>query len=162
MDPEPHVIAIIWALAIGAPVAFVGPRRRVENYDAMVYVAVRDIHFVCWVIDGDTRGTAKVFSIVAAAVLTWMPDLEQKLALRGELQNLIVFRSGPAHPYMVVEIDIDSVHELGPVISGARTAPCSKQRAVGRKFENRRNRIRRPVHDPDILVAIDGDTTNST
>ena len=69
------------------------------------------------------RCAAEIARVVGAAALSLMTDLQQELAVAGELQDLRVFLAPGTQPHVVLVIDVDPVFELRPFIPLSRTAP---------------------------------------
>src|SRR5262249_50946166 len=69
---------IVRTLSVRAPVAFVGSGVGVENDDAMVEVSIGDEKLIRFAIHEQAGGTSQVFGIVATAIFSRMPDLQEE------------------------------------------------------------------------------------
>src|SRR5258706_4438604 len=85
-------VAVGRLLAVRAPAALVGARRRVEHDDAVVAEAVGDVDLVGPVVDVDAGRTVQAGLAVAAFRLAGLADLKLELSGLPELQDLRVGR----------------------------------------------------------------------
>jgi hypothetical protein len=122
-------------------------------------------------------GTAELGPAVAAFGLSGPADLHQELAVRRELEDLVVLVRVTRDPDIAVGVDHDAVLALRPFVARARPAPAAHVIARGVKLGDRRQGFaaavrhrlarlvdfigeqrRRTMRDPDVSVAlIDGD-----
>src|SRR6185436_5376849 len=117
-----------------------------------------------------TRARAR---LAARALLS---DLQQELAVLGELQDVGVGAAVAANPDVALVVDEDAVVAVGPFIALTRTAPVPQQVARLVELEDRRRaraaqlggllldalflvgeRRGAAMHDPDVIVGIDED-----
>ena len=94
----------------------------IEHNHAVIHVAVGDVHLVGRRIHDHIRGPADVLGVVAAAVLAFVPDLEEKLAVPRELQQLRILRPASRRPDIAFVVDVQAVLVVGPFVAVARTA----------------------------------------
>src|SRR3954453_6888564 len=83
-------LLIAWLVAIGAPVALVGASLGVKHHHAAVRVAVGGEHFLRHDVDGNVCRRAKPLRRIAVVSLPLFPDLQDKLAIHRELEQLPV------------------------------------------------------------------------
>src|SRR5262249_36625977 len=109
---------------------FEAERLGVDHDDATVAVAVRDIELVVDGIDGEVGGATEVGGVGRAGALALTAELRQELALRGELENLVVLFAAACKPHVVLGIDKDAVLDRGPFVALTRAAPRGQELAV--------------------------------
>ena len=162
---------VVGALAVGAPVPAVLAGVGVEDDDAAVAVAVGHVDLVGFGIHPDAGGAPQVRGVVAAAALAGAADLQQELAVLGELQDVGVAGRVPADPDVTLVVDVDAVLALGPLVAVAGTAPRPQDVALGVELDDRRRgdaahpflpalpgvEGQRPVEHPDVVVGVDVD-----
>ena len=167
---------VVRFVAVGAPHPLERERRGVEHDDAAVAVAVGHVDLVRHGIDREVGRLAQVPRVGAAAVRPRLAELLQELALARELQEMGVVLAAAGEPHVVLGIHEDAVLGLRPVVALARTAPRTDQRPDLVELENRRRRdaavglgrrvvgprepfVRRqrprPLHDVEVILAID-------
>src|SRR2546426_8862896 len=100
---------VLRLVAVGAPVALVGAGVGVEHDDAAVAVAVGNKHLVGLVIHGDACRPAQVRCVVAVDGHATLADLEQKLSVPGELEDLAVAVAVTGEPDIVPGVNGDAV-----------------------------------------------------
>src|SRR5438094_1879264 len=94
----------------------------------MIDVPVRNVKLMGVFINDHAGRSTDVFRVIASPVLSAVADLHQEFAVAGELQNLVVFCSGSRNPDIVFGIDVDSMLQLRPFISGSRTTRTTPRR----------------------------------
>ena len=129
-------VGVVRLVAVGAPVALHLAGVGIEHGDALVVVAVGDIGLVGLRIDPDLGHAAEILQVVAAAVLAELADLQQELAVLGELEDVRVLLAVAADPDIAFVVDMDAVVGLRPLVALARdrprTAPdCRPDRTPG-------------------------------
>src|SRR5215207_2070234 len=138
--------------SVRAPVALVLPGVRVEHDDAVVPVPVSYIDLVRLLVDEHVGRLAKELRVRVAARQAGSADLQQELALRRELEHLVVGGSVARDPDVAVVVDEDAVLVRRPFVARApddrihargrhtrgRTAPRAKHVPVGVEFHHRR------------------------
>jgi hypothetical protein len=150
----------------------VGAGIRVENDDTVIAIAVGHIEFASGLIDNRIGRRSEILRVVAALIFARTADLHQELAIPSELQNLRVLLPGTGDPDIVPSVDINSMLEIWPFVPFARPAPGSEEIAGCIEFQYGGSRapsgagfVRlkspRPVDDPDVVFAVDGDTGDS-
>src|SRR5437899_1394022 len=92
---------VVRLVAVGAPVALVGAGVGVEHDDAAVAVAVGNKHLVGLVIHGDAGRPAQVRCVVAVDGHAALADLQQKLSVLAELEDLTVAVAVTGEPDIV-------------------------------------------------------------
>ena len=68
-----------------------------DHDDAAVSVAVGDVELIGWGIYGQVGRTAEVVRVRAAAAPAAMAELRQELALRVELEDLVILLAANPH-----------------------------------------------------------------
>src|SRR6185436_15285851 len=110
------------------------------------------------------------------AARTLLADLQDELAVLGELQDVRVWAAVAADPDVPLVVDEDPVVAVGPLVALAGAAPVPQQVARLVELEDRRGaraaqlrgllldpllvvgeRRRATMHDPDVIVGIDKD-----
>ena len=114
---------IVGLLPVRAPVSLVLAGVSVEHNHAVIAVAVGDIDLVGLRVHRHIRGASEILGVVAVVLRTLMADLQQKLALLRELQNLRIAPAVARKPDIVLVVDENAVLRLGPFISLALTTP---------------------------------------
>ena len=163
-------------VAVGAPVALVLAGVGVEHRDPAVAVAVGDVHLVGLGVDVDLGRLAEVREVVAALALPVPADLQQELAVAGELQDVGVVAAAAAEPDVVQVVDEDAVLRVGPLVALAGPAPRvhhvaglvelddrgggtaalgERRRGVGAPFLL--VEAARTVDDPDVIAGVHRD-----
>src|SRR5262249_31520403 len=138
--------------------------------------AVTDIELIVDGVDRQVGGAAEVLGIRAAGTLAPMTELRQELALRSELEDLVVLLTVSPQPDVVFRVDKDAVLDRRPLIALPGAAPGSQQRAVLIDLQHGRSRDAafRPwwchgctgetfvllqrawsVQHPNVIVAVD-------
>src|SRR5262249_44422226 len=166
---------VLRAVAVGAPVALHLSSVGVEHRHAAVAVAVGDERLVRLRVDEDLRHPAEVLQVVAALVVAEAAELEQELAVLGELEDMRVLLAVAADPDVALVVDEDAVVRLGPLVALPWPAPVPQQIARLVELEHRRRaaaafagrridlgaalvgvqRRRAAVDDPDMVLVID-------
>src|ERR1051326_1910061 len=148
----------------------VGARPGVEHNDAAVAVTVCNKHLVGFVIHGNAGRPAQVRSVVAVDAHVASSDLQQKLSVLGELEDLTVAVAVTGEPDIVFSVNGDTVlpasgtpipiqapfvrarlalgecrmqsSTIEPLIPALsrRAAPSLDVLAVGVEFDNRQSR----------------------
>src|SRR5712692_1900944 len=116
-------LGVVRLVAVGAPVALHLAGIGVEHRHALVGVAVRDVGLVGLRIDPDLGDPAEVLEIVAAGVLAEPADLQQELAVLGELEDVRILLAVAADPNVAFVVDVDAVIGLRPFIARPWPAP---------------------------------------
>src|SRR5688572_30800675 len=168
---------VIGFRAVGAPVALVLAGIGVENDDAAIAVAVGDVGLVGRGIDEDLRRPPQMFRVVAAFVDALSADLQEELAVAGELQDVrVLLLVVAADPDVAFVIDREAMVVRGPLVAVPRTTPVPEQVACLIELEHGRRRRAaashlwgdgrgleivvhgvRPVQDPDVILVVDRD-----
>src|SRR3972149_4056605 len=154
---------IVRLLAVGAPVALVRPRLRVDDDDAAVAVAVGDEGLVGVQVDGDVGRRAEAGEVVAVAGghagrarggrggprpgrrrrrrrrgrRAALAEGEQALAVRRALEDDLVHAP---EPDVAVLVDVDAVLGARPELAVAGAAPGAHDVALRIELEHRRRR----------------------
>src|SRR5262249_19687440 len=139
--------------------------------------AVTDIELIVCGIDRQVGGAAEILCVGAAAALAPVAELPQELALRRELEDLVVLLAVSSQPDIVFRIDNDAVFGRRPFVALPGAAPWCEQFAVLIELEPRGRRDAatrggrrhggagetlfllqraRPVQSPDVIMAVDG------
>ena len=145
----------------------------VEHDHAVIAVAVGHEHFVGRWIDFDIGRAAEVRGVVAALALALVPDLQQKLPVSCELQDLRILCVVATGPDVTSVIDVESVLRQRPLVTGARAPEVPQEVARLIELENLWRRYatfagwrlrcraffggcegRRPVKYPDMVIGI--------
>src|SRR5262249_9733382 len=170
-------IGVVRLVAVSSPVTLHLAGVGIDHRDALVAIAVGDISLVGFCIDPDLRRPAEVLRIVAAAVRAEMADLQQELAVLGELEDLRVLLAVAADPYVTLVVDVDAMIRLRPLVARSRTAPRTHQIALRIEDQYRRSRAaafgdrrvelgaplvvvqpaRTAMNDPDVVLLVDPD-----
>ena len=116
-------VGVVRLVAVGAPVALHLAGVGVEHRHALVAVAVRHVGLVGLRIDPDLGDAAEILLIVAAGVLAGVADLQQELAVLGELQDVGVLLAVAADPDVALVVDVDAVVRLRPFVALAPGRP---------------------------------------
>ena len=148
-------------LAIRAPITLHRPgRRRIEDGDPLVSVAIRDVQLVRVDVDVEVRGPLDVDQVAIACRGSGLADLKEERPVGREFEYLVVFAlaaGGSAisgHPDVIVLVDEDAVLGVGPLTGGRlarlvvlvvrvlvrRTAPGAKQIAFAIELHDGRSR----------------------
>src|SRR5690348_16140647 len=106
---------------------FVGAGLGIEDDDAPVSIAVGDIDLVSGFVHVDVGRAAEVLRIIAAFVLSCFADLQYKLSIEREFEDLVVFRVIAADPDEIGVVHEDAVLLRRPFISAAWPAPGTNQ-----------------------------------
>src|SRR5215467_6091329 len=114
---------IVGLIAVSAPPLLDLAGLAVNHRDASISVAVGHVALVGLRIDVDLGNTPEIHWVIAAFVLALMARLRQELAVHGKLQDLRIFGAVAAKPDIVLVVDKNAVHRLGPLITLAGTAP---------------------------------------
>src|SRR6185503_619986 len=163
--------------AIGAPVALVGAGLGIEHDHTPVAVAIGREHFLRGDVHRNVGRRPQSLGRIAVVALARLADLQDELALHGELEELSVLLAVAGKPDEIIGVDEDAVLALGPLIALPRSAPVTEQVAGLVEYEHRRrgntaSRFRRilfgrtfawrqrsrPVHHPDPIILVGGDT----
>src|SRR5437660_4894586 len=123
---------VIRLVAVGTPMALVGTGVAVEYDDAAVAVTIGNKHLVGLIVDGDARRPAQMRCIVAVDAYAASADLQQKLSLLAEFEDLAVAVPIAGEPDIVLRINGDAV------LAAARTtiaiqAPLGRARLTLRE-----------------------------
>ena len=86
-------------------------------------VAIADIELIVCGIHRQVGGAAEILRIGVAAALAPMAELRQELALRRELEDLVVLVAASRQPDVVLRIDKDAVLGRRPLVTLAGAAP---------------------------------------
>src|SRR5262245_42769901 len=116
---------------------FVGTRIGIEYHDTPVAVAVRHKEFVGSRINIHIGGAIDVLRVVAARTLAAAPDLQHKLPVAGEFQDLVVTLSFARNPNIVFVIHKYAVDLERPFVSLPRTSPALKVISCSIKLDDR-------------------------
>jgi hypothetical protein len=136
-----------------------------------VAIAVRDEHLVGLRVHERVGRALHAFGIGVATALVVASELEEKPALRGELQQHVIgplcqrcgCRTAATDPHVVFVIDKDSVLAVGPVEACRGAAPGVDKLSGGVQFNHRWRRLPavhdgpRTMQDPDVIVAVHRD-----
>src|SRR5436190_15497346 len=133
-------LLVAWLVAIGAPVALVGAGLGVKHHHAAVRVAVGGKHFLRRFVDGNVCRRAKPLGRIAVVSLPLLPDLQDKLAVHREFEQLPVLLAIAGEPDEVVVVDENTMLALGPFIARTWTAPVTNEVAGLVEDEHRRRR----------------------
>ena len=116
----------------------VRPRRRIEDDDAFVQLAIGHEHFVRQDVHPDLGGVAERGRVAAAAVSSRHANLQQELAGTRELEDVrvLVIRVA-ANPHIVLAIHGDPVRPHRPHIAVAWAAPCLNDGPRRVEFDDR-------------------------
>src|SRR5262249_11768022 len=125
-----RLLAIVPRLAIGAPMSLVSAGVGIEYDDAMVAVAVGDVNLVGRRIDFSIGRSTQPSGIGAAGLRAGFADLQHKLSVLGEFQQMAIVVTVAADPDESLMVKVDAVLVLEPVITLSRPAPASQQIAV--------------------------------
>src|SRR6185437_2391884 len=117
-------------LAVGAPVPLIRARVGIEDDDAVIAVAVRDVDFIGGGIDLGVGRTAELRRVVAGGLRAGLADLQDDLSVRPEFQHLPVILAVAADPNESLRVDADAVLILKPVVALSRAAPGLEQIAL--------------------------------
>src|SRR5262249_11484401 len=104
--------AIVGPIAIGAPMAFIGAVVGIEKDYPPVPVSVRYKNFIGLGVNHHIRRLAEIGSIVTIVARSSPSDLQQKLSLAVEFQDLIFAGSistSACNPHIVLIVDIYTV-----------------------------------------------------
>src|SRR4051794_13065419 len=133
-------IRVVRTIAIRAPVTFHLAGIGVEHSDALVEVAVGHIGLVGLRIDPDLGDAPEVLRVVASGVFAGAADLQQELAVLGELQDMSVLLTVAADPDIALVVDVDAMVRLRPLVALPRAAPGSDEVAFDVEDEDGRRR----------------------
>src|SRR5262249_9344820 len=109
--------SVVRLVAVGAPEALHLAGVGIDNRDALVAIAVRDVSLIGLGIDPDLGHTPEVLRIVAALALAELADLHQELAVLGELEDMGVLLAVAADPDIALVVDMNTVVGLRPFIA---------------------------------------------
>ena len=170
------VVVVHGAFAECAPHPFERAGGGVEDDHPMVAVAVGHEHFVGRQVDERVGRAVHVRRIRVALALIALADLQHQLAVRRELQQLIVghrFQAGnavggtvvAANPDEAAPVDVDAVLALGPLEAWRRATPAHDVVAGRVEHHHRRRRLgrglagerARTVQQPDAVLRVDGE-----
>ncbi len=147
----------------------------------MVAVAIGDVHLVGGRIDHEIRGAAHVLRVGAAAAHARLAELLDEFSFPREFQQLRVFGAAAGQPHDVLLIHEHAVLGLRPVVPGPGASPRANQRTALVELEHRRRRhtaiglgrvviragealvrqqARGPLHDVEVILPIDGQTSD--
>src|SRR4029077_17474989 len=110
----------------------------IKDDHAMIEVSVGYKQLISFRINKESGWPSQIRRVVAALVLSGMPDLEQQFAFGCELQDLVVFLRAAAEPDIIFGIDKDSVLRCKPFVAFPGPAPRLKKLPVLIEFQNRR------------------------
>src|SRR5215831_18188239 len=100
---------VVRLVTVRAPVTLVGAGGGVEHDDAAVAVTVGNKHLIGLVIHGDAGGPAQVRCVVAVDAHASTADLQQKLSVLAELEDLTVAIAVTGEPDIVLCVNGDAV-----------------------------------------------------
>src|SRR5271169_517632 len=109
-------------LPVCTPVALVRAGIGIKHDNAVVEVSISHKHLVGFPNEKQARRASNVFGVVAAPVLSRMPDLHEKLSLVCELEDLVIRLRASAQPHVVLVVDEDGVLGSKPFVSRSRAA----------------------------------------
>src|SRR5437870_6636563 len=95
--------------AVGTPMALVGSGVGIEYDDAAVAVTIGNKHLVGLIVDGDARRPTQMGCIVAVNAYAASADLQQKLSVLAEFEDLAVAVPIAGEPDIVLRINGDAV-----------------------------------------------------
>src|SRR5207245_2679231 len=110
-----------------APVPLVLAGLGVIHDHAPVPVTIADIHLVGRLVDAAVGRLPQIRGVVAAVMDAMLPDLEQELPRRRELQHLGVLVAIAPDPEVPFVVDPEPVIRVGPLISLPWPAPIANQ-----------------------------------
>ena len=135
-------IGVVRLVAVRAPVPLELAGVGVDDGDALVTVAVRDVRLVRHLVDKDFRRPAEVLDVVAALALARLADLHQKLSGLCEFEDHRVGRVTNCSAGLLFILDLASRGRRSAAgASSASTRRCADAVAA----------------DPDIAFVIDRD-----
>ena len=100
---------VVRLVAVRAPVALVGTGLGVEHDDAAVTVTVGNKHLIGLVIHRNSCRPAQVRCVIAIDSHATLPDLQQKLSVFRELEDLTIAVAVTGGPDVVLRINGDAV-----------------------------------------------------
>ena len=120
-------VGVVGLVAVSSPVAFVLAGVGVEDDDAMIAVAVRDVQLVRGRIDKGLGRPAQVLDVVAALAVERLADLHQELAVLRKLQDLVVgIRRGGRGGSLILRCVCGGLRADGHC-RRSRRCPCSRR-----------------------------------
>src|SRR5262249_59744576 len=118
----------------------------------MVAIAVRDIELGALRIHHHVRRPSELRAAAAAFGLAGAADLHQELALRRELEDLVVLLAVAGDPDIALRIDVDAVLALRPLRLRVARAPAAQVVARGVELDHRRRRLAAAKRDRPALL----------
>ncbi|MGB9116728.1 hypothetical protein [Bradyrhizobium sp.] len=120
------------------------------------------------------RRPAKTVLAVGTGSHIGLADLLEKFSVTGEGEDLVIGVVIAGQPDVALAVDKNAVLRLWPIVTRSRAAPISQQVSFLIELQDRRRRRaalglgrilgraffvikqgRRPMDDPDVIVAID-------
>src|SRR5206468_9718903 len=142
---------VVRLVAVRAPVALVGTGLGVEHDDAAVTITVGNKHLVGLVVHRNSCRPAQVRCVIAIDSHAALPDLQQKLSVFGELEDLTIAVAVTGEPDVVLRINGDAVLATAGT-SIAIQAPFGR---AGRTL--REGRMQSSAIKPFVLAPFRGD-----
>jgi hypothetical protein len=160
-------------------VALVRAGLGIEHDHTAVAVAVGREDFLRGDVHRDVGRRSQPLGRIAVVALPRLADLQDELAVHGELEELAVLLAVAGKPDEIVAVDEDAVLALGPLIALPRSTPVADQVAglveqqhrgsgdaafcfrwilLGRAFARRERS--RSMHDPDAIIFVGGNAGN--
>src|SRR5215475_7637402 len=125
----------------------------IEHDHAAVAVPVGNVDFVGFRLRHDLCRPPEVLQVVASVLNALFTELEKKLALLVELENLSVLVTVSADPNIAFVINRNSVVALRPFVSFARPSPTINEAPRLVEFQNRRSDL---AADSDSRCEVGG------
>ena len=97
----------------------------------LLQIAVGDVGLVGLRVDADLGDAAEVLGSLLPAFVAELADLQQELAVLGELQDVRVLLAVAADPDVALVVDVDAVVRLRPLVALARAAPGATRLPAG-------------------------------
>src|SRR3984893_1520613 len=155
--------------------ALIGARLGIEHDHAAIGIAIRSKHFLGRHIDRNVGRRAESLGRIRVVALALLADLEDELAVHGELEKLTILLAVAGQPNEIIVVDEDAVLALGPLVVPRGTAPTANHITGLVEDENwrsgdaavgcrgvllggtlARSERARTVHDPDAVVFVGG------
>ena len=114
---------VVGLLPVCAPMTLVFAGVRIKYDDAVIKVSISHEQLVCLRVYKQTGRASQVLRIIAAAILSCMPDLHEELSLIRKLQDLVVLFRVPAEPHVIFRVDEDPMLGGKPLVALPWTAP---------------------------------------
>src|SRR5262249_19529693 len=143
---------VVRLIPVRAPMTLVGAGVGVEHNDAAIPVTVGNKNLVGFVIHGDAGRSAQMRCVVAVDGHAAAADLQQKLSVLGELENLAVTVAVASEPDVVPGVNSDAVlSTAGTAIPIQAPFGCA-----GLAFRERR--LQSSTIEPFVRASFDGPT----